>query len=183
MAMNLVAGNPYGYLRLMRAVQDNSVKLAVYAVFFWTLARSGAADSRELLKRVGMHERYLTWQQQRLWNLALKRAGSTSTLLLSEMQKLKAPFELTQYVTKVNSAINARKVRLKMIKWYTLMMKAVFDSIMVILREPMYLFDVAIAIYCLPRFEQVLKTLLNVLRQFARWFKPSRRLAQAEAQE
>ena len=52
--MNLITGNPYGFQRFARALQDNSLKLAVYMFFFWRLAKWGTEDARDLLKRIGM---------------------------------------------------------------------------------------------------------------------------------
>ena len=52
--MNLISGNPYGFMRFVRAIQDNSVRLAVYMFFFWRLAKWGKNDARELLGRIDM---------------------------------------------------------------------------------------------------------------------------------
>ena len=88
------------------------------------------------------------------------------------MQAMKSPFQVSQYASKVDQAILSRKFRLKFIKWYTLMMKTLFDGIMRLVRQPMHLFDVAIALYSLPRIESVLKAIVRVLKRFIRIFKP-----------
>ena len=175
--MNLITGNPYGFQRFARALQDNSLKLAVYMFFFWRLAKWGTEDARDLLKRIGMQERYLSWQQARLLNKTQMTgvAAGTSGLLFNTMQQKKAPFQLSEYVGRVNSAIRTRKSRLQVIKWYTYLMKSVFDTIMKVLRNPIYFFDVALVLYWMPRLDFILKAILTFLRGFSRIFGGNRR--------
>ena len=119
-----------------------------------------------------MQDQYLSWQQGRLWNMAKGRPGGTSALIFNQMQALKSPFQVTEYAGKVDKAIMSRKFRLKLIKWYTLMMRQIFESIMKVVRQPMYLFDVAIALYSLPRVEAILKAIIRLLKRLARIIKP-----------
>ena len=159
------------------------MKLAVYLFFFWRLAKWGTEDARDLLRRIGTQERYLSWQQSRLLDrhqMTGPPAG-TSGLLFSTMQQKRAPFQLSEYVGRVNSAIKTRKSRLKMIKWYTWLMKGVFDTIMKVLRNPMYFFDVAIVLYWMPRLDFILKAILKFLKSFSRIFGGRRRIVRRNA--
>ena len=54
MTLNLMTGNPYAFQRFVRTIKDNGIKLGVYLIFFWRLAKWGADDARELLKRIGV---------------------------------------------------------------------------------------------------------------------------------
>ena len=56
------------------------------------------------------------------------------------------------------------------------MMQMIFNGIMRILHEPIYLFDVTIALYCLPKLELILKAILRLLKKFARLFKSAARI-------
>ena len=64
---------------------------------------------------------------------------------------------------------------MKLIKWYTQTMRLFFDGIMRVLRHPMYLFDVAVALYLLPRIERILKAIGHVGLKILRLFKPAAR--------
>ena len=62
-----------------------------------------------------------------------------------------------------------------MIKWYTYLMKSVFDTIMKVLRNPIYFFDVALVLYWMPRLDFILKAILTFLKGFSRIFGGNRR--------
>ena len=53
------------------------------------------------------------------------------------------------------------------------MMKWIFDGIKSVIGNPMYLFDVLVVLYWLPRLEIIIKTTLKVLKHFARIFWPT----------
>ena len=80
--------NPLGLHHFMRHVQENSLKLSLVALCFWRLAKWGSNDARELLNRIGMQNRYLSWQKERLWNLAQNKPGMSSGIVFAQMQKL-----------------------------------------------------------------------------------------------
>ena len=102
--------------------------------------------------------------------------AGTSGLLFNTMQSKKVPFQLSEYMGKVNTAIQTRKSRLRLIKCYTGMMKGVFDAIMKVIRNPIYFFDVAIVMYWLPRLDFILQAILKVLKGFSRVFGGNRRV-------
>ena len=61
MGITFITGNPYGFPRFMRTIQDNGFKLTIYFFFFWRLAKWGTEDARELLKKIDIQNRYLDW--------------------------------------------------------------------------------------------------------------------------
>ena len=85
MAQNLIAANPLGLHHFMRALQENSLRISLLALAFWRLAKWGSNDAKELLQRIGMQNRYLTWQQGRLWNIADGKPGPSSGIFFTHM--------------------------------------------------------------------------------------------------
>ena len=173
--MNFLVGDPYGFQRFLRAIHSNGLSLVIYMVAFWKLAKFGTSDAKELLLRISKQQNYLSWQQGRLWNQRALKPGPVSGVISKQLQSRKLPYQLTQYFDKVNFALRSRKRNLKFIKYYTMMMKLVFDSIMYLLRRPYYFYDVFIALCMLPRIESILKFLKNCLKAFIQLFKPSER--------
>ena len=97
--------------------------------------------------------------------------GPASGVLFQTMQSKRTPFQLKTYTQKVHLAIRSKKIRLKLIKWYTFLMKAIFDMIMNVFRNPIYVFDVAIVSIWLPRFAFLFRGFKKLLDFFARIFE------------
>ena len=84
-------------------------------------------------------------------------------------------------MNKILATIRSRKITLKMIRWYTLMMKAIFDTVIKVMSNPMYMFDVSFVLFWMPRFNFILRAILSFFKLFSRLFGSSVRIRDANA--